>query len=140
MNFDPLLVQRFQSSVARLEPAFDRVTRGFFARLGRDCPHVARLVPEWTPRGRFEMATVVAGIVRNPERAGGFLLGTRRAFARAGVTEQDLRIMQKALMHEVELAAGGAWSEEDRADWSAVLHGVFVDLGPRAQQRVRSAA
>lgn len=140
MHLDGNVVQRFQSSVARLEPRFDRVVLGFFARLGRDCPHVMRVIPSWTKRSRFDMAAGFADLVKNIARPGERLAWLRGAFAAVGATEQDFRIMQKALLHEVKDAAGAEWTEQMESDWGAAMQFVFAQLRVGEGMGMRKAA
>jgi hemoglobin-like flavoprotein len=141
MPLDASTAHRFQSSVARLQPQFDRVAQRFFERLGRDCPHVMRVIPTWNKRNRFDMAAAFAEIVKHVERPGARLARLQHAFLSVGLTEQDFRIVQKALLHEVKDAAGAEWNDQLNSDWSDALHSVFSAFKPSAQPaKIRAAA
>ena len=141
MQLDAPIAQRFRSSVAKLEPQFDRVAQRFFDRLGRDCPHVMRIVPTWNKRNRFEVAAGFSEIVKHIENPGTRLGRLRGAFLAVGLTEQDFRIIQRALLHEIKDASGAEWNQQLEADWTSVLHSLFASMRPSVQPaRVRSAA
>jgi hypothetical protein len=140
MQLDGHVARRFQSSVARLEPWFDRVAVRFFERLRRDCPQMLRVVPTWTKRNRFDMAAWFGDFVKNVEHPGERLAWLRGAFASVGATEQDLRIMQKALLHEVKAAAADEWNAQMESDWGEVLQFVFAQMRMDGGVAMRKAA
>lgn len=139
-QLDQAVVRRFRSHVARLQPQFDRVASRFFDRLGRDCPQALAMIPAWTKRNRYEVAGMFSDIVKHIDAPGTRLGPLQRAFDSVNLTEQDFKIMQKSLLHELRDAAGAEWSNEQQADWAAVLQSVFSQLHAKTATHFRAAA